>query len=108
MQQSTLRLKIQPRILVFIGGGYIACELAHFFGSLGTEIHIIQRNNVLIPKEDDEISHKFTKVFAKKYNVHLGYDVESVTKNSIGSDSSSSSSDKNFPYSGKKQIGRIT
>jgi mycothione reductase len=62
---EALRLKIQPQILVFIGGGYIACELAHFFGSLGTEIHIIQRNNVLTPHEDEEISHKFTKVFAK-------------------------------------------
>ncbi|HEY0579785.1 MAG TPA: FAD-dependent oxidoreductase, partial [Candidatus Nitrosocosmicus sp.] len=79
---EALRLKIQPHILVVIGGGYIACELAHFFGSLGTEIHIIQRNNILIPQEDEEISHKFTKVFAKKYNIHLGYNVESVTKKS--------------------------
>ena len=79
---EALRLRIQPRILVFIGGGYIACELAHFFGSLGTEIHIVQRNNVLIPQEDEEISHEFTKVFAKKYNIHLGYDVESIAKKS--------------------------
>ncbi len=102
---EALRLKIQPRILVFIGGGYIACELAHFFGSLGTEIHIIQRNNVLIPKEDEEISHKFTKVFTKKYNVHLEYDVESVTKNSNGS--SSSSNDKSiFHIVAKNKLGK--
>jgi mycothione reductase len=77
---ESLRLKQQPRTLTFIGGGYITCELAHFYGSLGTEINIIQIKEVLIPKEDKEISHKFTEIFSKKYNVYLGYDVESVSK----------------------------
>jgi mycothione reductase len=77
---ESLRLKRQPRTLTFIGGGYITCELAHFYGSLGTEINIIQIEEVLIPKEDKEISHKFTEVFSKKYNVYLGYDVKLVFK----------------------------
>jgi mycothione reductase len=77
---EALRLKRQPRTLTFIGGGYITCELAHFYGSLGTEINIIQIEEVLLPKEDKEISHKFTEVFSKKYNVYLGYDVELVSK----------------------------
>ena len=41
---EALSLKQQPKSLTIIGGGYIACELAHFFGSLGTKINIIQRN----------------------------------------------------------------
>ena len=77
---ESLRLKRQPRSLTFIGGGYITCELAHFYGSLGTEINIVQIEEVLIPKEDKEISQKFTEVFSKKYNVYLGYDVELVFK----------------------------
>jgi dihydrolipoamide dehydrogenase len=28
---EALRLKKQPKVLTIIGGGYIACELAHFF-----------------------------------------------------------------------------
>jgi mycothione reductase len=75
---EALRLNMQPQILTFIGGGYIACELAHFFGSLGTTINIIQRKDFLIPNEDEEISHKFTEIFAKKYNLYLGFDTESV------------------------------
>jgi mycothione reductase len=75
-----LRLKKQPRTLTFIGGGYITCELAHFYGSLGTEINVIQIEDVVIPKEDTEISHRFTEIFYKKYNGHLGYDVQSVSK----------------------------
>jgi mycothione reductase len=70
---EALRLRQQPRILTFIGGGYITCELAHFYGSLGTEINIIQLRYILIPYEDKEISQKFTEVFFKRYNVYLGY-----------------------------------
>ena len=77
---EALRLKIQPKILTFIGGGYIACELAHFFGSLGTKINIIQRNNLLISNEDKEIAERFTQVFSKKYKIYLGYNPESVSK----------------------------
>lgn len=77
---EALRLKKQPRALTIIGGGYIAAELAHFFGSLGTKINIIQRHDVLVPDEDEEVARKFTEVFSKKYSVHLGYSAESVSK----------------------------
>jgi mycothione reductase len=78
---EALRLKKQPRTLTIIGGGYIACELAHFFGTLGTRINIIQRRDLLIPNEDEEVSRKFTEIFSKKYTVHVGYETESVSKN---------------------------
>ena len=78
---EALRLKKQPRTLTIIGGGYIAAELGHFFGSLGTTINILQRHNVLLPDEDEEIARKFTEVFSKKYNIHLGFTAESVSKN---------------------------
>ena len=67
-------------MLTIIGGGYIGCELAHFFGALGTKINTVQRDNVLIPSEDEEISRKFTQIFSKKYNVKLACEVEFVSK----------------------------
>lgn len=78
--EEALRLKKQPHTLTIIGGGYIACELAHFFGALGTKINIIQRKDVLIPNEDEEVSQKFTEIFSKKYNVYLDYETEYVSK----------------------------
>jgi dihydrolipoamide dehydrogenase len=60
---ESLRLKQQPRTLTFIGGGYITSELAHFYGSLGTEINIIQIEEVIIPKEDTEISQVYRDFF---------------------------------------------
>lgn len=87
---QALRLKKQPKVLTIIGGGYIACELAHFFGALGTKINIIQRRDVLIPEEDKEISKKFTEIFSKKYNVYLDYKTEFVSNKDRDSDSNNS------------------
>ena len=77
---EALRLNKQPKVLTIMGGGYIACELAHFFGALGTKINIIQTREVLIPDEDEEVSRKFTEIFSKKYNIYLGYDTTFVSK----------------------------
>jgi len=78
--EEALRLETQPKILTIIGGGYIACELAHFFGSLGTKINIIQRSGFLLTKEDADISKKFTEIFSKKYNIILDGYVKSISK----------------------------
>ena len=77
---QALRLDRQPKILTIIGGGFIAAELGHYFGSLGTVINIIQKRKSLIPNEDEEISKKFTEIFSTKYNVHLECTAELVTK----------------------------
>ena len=79
---EALRLREQPKVLTIIGGGYIAAELGHFFGSLGTKINIIHHGGYLLPKEDEEISKKFTEVFSKKYNLYLYCTPDLVTKKS--------------------------
>jgi dihydrolipoamide dehydrogenase len=88
---EALRLNKQPKVLTIIGGGYIACELAHFFGALGTKINIVQTREVLIPGEDEEISRKFTEIFSKKYNVYLGYDTTFVSKENNNNNDNNSS-----------------
>lgn len=75
---EALRLTEQPKVLTIIGGGLIAAELGHFYGSLGTKINIIQRNHELLSYEDEEVSKKFTELFSQKYNVYLDSSVESV------------------------------
>ncbi len=68
---EALRLKVQPKVLTIIGGGYIAAELAHFFGSLGTEINIVQRGRLLIANEDEEVAEAFTDIWRSKYNLYM-------------------------------------
>jgi len=77
---EALRLGKQPQILTIVGGGFIAAELGHFFGSLGSQINIIHRSKYLLPNEDEEISKKFTEIFSKKYNVYLDCTPDLVAK----------------------------
>jgi len=66
---TIFRLPQLPARVVFIGGGYISCEMASFFGSLGSEITVIDRGELLISNEDEEIAAKFTEVFSSHYRV---------------------------------------
>ncbi len=77
---EALRLKRQPKVLTILGGGYIAAEMAHFFGSLGTKVNIIEKHDTLIYREDEEIAKEFTAIFRTKYNVFTGYEPVKVAK----------------------------
>jgi len=73
---EALRLSKQPRRLIILGGGYIAAELAHFFGALGTEVTIVHRGPRLLRQEDDDVAVRFTEVFQRRFNVLLNTDVQ--------------------------------
>lgn len=77
---EALRLKRQPKILTIVGGGYIAAELAHFYGALGTRVQIVQRNVRLIPDEDEEVGETFTKIAKTKWDVYLEQTAEKIWK----------------------------
>lgn len=68
---EALRLPKQPRRLVILGGGFIAAELAHFFGALGTEVTIVHRGPRLLRLEDDQVSARFTEVYQRRFNMLL-------------------------------------
>lgn len=68
---EALRLPEQPRRLAILGGGYIAAEMAHFFGALGTEVTLIQRGPQLLRAEDDDVARRFTEVYQRKINILL-------------------------------------
>ena len=78
---EALRLPEQPRRLAIVGGGYIAAELAHFFGSLGTDVTIIHRRSTLLREEDEQVARRFTEVYQRKFNMLLGSQVSLVKPN---------------------------
>lgn len=82
--KTALRLEEQPKSLVIIGGGVIAAELANFFGSLGTEVTIIERNPGLLGRVDREVSNFVTKKFQDRFNVLLERGVGKVEKGGAG------------------------
>ena len=81
---EALRLPEQPQRLVIVGGGYIAAELAHFFGSLGTEVTIVHRGPLLLRAEDEQIAHRFTHVYQRRFNLTLNAQVSRAYRQGTG------------------------
>jgi len=78
--KEALRLKRLPKSMIIVGGGYIAAEMGHFYGTMGCKITIIQRGPLLIPREDKEVSAAFTARWKKKYQVLLNSTVAKAEK----------------------------
>jgi glutathione reductase (NADPH) len=47
-----------PKSIVIIGGGYIAVEFAGIFAGLGTEVHLIYRQDAPLRGFDEEVSRQ--------------------------------------------------
>lgn len=80
--ESLLELKKKPKSLIIIGGGYIGCEYAHFFTSMGTKVTIIQRNKHLVPDEEPEVSELLAEEMSKRVNVNTNTEAEEVREES--------------------------
>lgn len=76
---EALRCYEQPKDMIVIGAGYIATELAHFYSSLGTHVHIFVRSKFLA-HEDSEVRDEFTRLFSnhKNITVHMKSTINSV------------------------------
>ncbi len=77
---EALRLTKLPRSMIIIGGGYIGAELGYFYAALGTNVTILQRNKLLIPREDIEVSAAFTKLWAEKGDAFFNTEITNVTQ----------------------------
>ena len=75
---TLLRIDHLPKHLVVLGGGFIAAELGHVFGSLGSKVTIINRGRVLLKAEDHDIAARFTELAADRFDLVLGAHVDRV------------------------------
>jgi mycothione reductase len=82
--ESALQLTELPRSMIIIGGGYIACEFAHFFDAVGTTVTIIQRNRRLVPEEEPEISELLQTALARRMTVLTNTEAMEVRKSEEG------------------------
>jgi len=70
---EALELTELPDRLVVVGGGYIAVEMAHFFGQMGSEVSILGAGDVLVGREDRDAAERLTAAYERKHDLHLGY-----------------------------------
>lgn len=74
---------IPPRLAI-LGGGYKACEFAHFFTAFGTDVTIIGRNPVLLPREEPEVSALVLKKMSELCEVQVNHEAVEAKRSSEG------------------------
>ena len=82
---GALSLKSVPKKMIVIGGGYIGLEMGSVWSRLGSEVHVIEFLDHIIPGMDKEISSELMKILKKQgINFHMQTKVESIKKNKNG------------------------
>lgn len=80
---ETQELKELPESLVIIGGGYIALELGQMFHRFGTRVTILERNQVILPNYEPEVSEALTFALREEgLQIVTGASVERVSQKS--------------------------
>ena len=57
---TIMRIADAPDHLIIVGGGFVACEFAHIFSSLGSRVTLLIRGSTLLRGHDDDITMRFT------------------------------------------------
>jgi mycothione reductase len=68
---TIMRIDEIPRRLAIIGGGFVAAEFAHVFGSFGSKVTLVNRSGALLRGEDEEVSERFTTLAQGRWDVRL-------------------------------------
>ena len=68
---TVLRLDDLPPRMVIIGGGFVACEMAHVFSAFGVAVTVVQRGPALLRHEEVEVSARYTEVAAHHHDLRL-------------------------------------
>ena len=77
---EALRLPERPRQLTIVGGGYIAAEMAHFFGSMGTHVTLVHRRPLMLREEDQDVATRFTDVYRRRFQLLLDAQVTGASR----------------------------
>jgi len=81
---TVMRLGRLPGSMIVLGGGYIAAEMSHIFGSLGTKVTIVARGEHLLSRHDADIRARFTELYQERFDLRLGATAEWVAKTRKG------------------------
>lgn len=68
----------RPMSMIIVGGGLIACEMAHFFNAMGTEVTVLSRSPRLIKQGEPEVSEILLTSLRERMRVEVGVEVTEV------------------------------
>jgi mycothione reductase len=81
---TIMRLDTLPRSMAVVGGGFIAAEMSHIFGSLGTAVTIVERGTNLLSRHDIDIRARFTEHYRERFDLRLSSAVDRVSPTGTG------------------------
>ena len=74
--ETVFSLTTLPRRLIVIGSGPVGCELAQAFRRLGSEVHLVNRSEGVLPKEDPVAAAIVQSQFQREgLHLHLGWTI---------------------------------
>jgi mycothione reductase len=75
---DVFKLREMPKSITIVGGGYIACELGHFFQGVGVDTQLVVRRDQLLDREDNETRAVFMKGFTRRVPVTFSSKIASA------------------------------
>jgi mycothione reductase len=75
---DVFELRKMPKSITIVGGGYIACELGHFFHGVGVDTLLVVRRDQLLDREDSETRAIFRKGFTQRVPVTFNSTISSA------------------------------
>ena len=73
---TVMRMDDLPPRMAVVGGGFVACEMAHVFAGLGVHVTQVQRSERLLMAEEFEVSERYTEVARHRYDLRLSTQVD--------------------------------
>jgi dihydrolipoamide dehydrogenase len=66
-----------PRHLMVVGGGYVGCEFASIFRSLGSEVTLVEKRQRLLPEWDESVGDFIAECLRSSgVDLHLGFEID--------------------------------
>jgi mycothione reductase len=81
---TVMRLDALPASMAVLGGGFIAAEMSHVFGSLGTAVTIVERGEQLLSRHDIDIRTRFTEHYREHFDLRLNSTVDRMSATRAG------------------------
>tara|TARA_B100000029_G_scaffold473045_1_gene514086 strand:- start:1885 stop:3282 length:1398 start_codon:yes stop_codon:yes gene_type:complete len=82
---GALSISSVPKKMLIVGAGYIGLEMGSVWSRLGSEVHVVEFLDHILPGMDKEISQEFMKILNKQgISFHLNTKVNSINKTKSG------------------------
>jgi len=82
--ETIMRMDRLPGRLGIIGSGFVAAELAHVFSSLGVEVTVIARSELMLRHEDHDIAERYTEIAREQYAIKFEHELIGVQRRDDG------------------------